>query len=357
VSSPRAGVGAHLAVEPSAVGEMTRGEPAVADGPIYIAGLDRTGKTTLRSYLASHSRIAIPDVGSNMWTYFYRRFGHLGDDSNLERCLDAMMRYKHVAFLRPDRVRITREFRSGEPSYSRLFALFLQHYSEGQGKPRWGAQTGLAERFGHEMFAAYAGLRVIHMVRDPRDRYEASLAKWPDGRMRAGGAVARFNYSYSLGRSIQKCFPDRYLFLRFEDLVDDAAGTIRVVVKFLGENFEEDMLDMPAAEKFRSALLKQNPDGLPQLHPSVVGRYRNGLIPDAELFFIERFARDAMSDLGYPRTTTLRGHERVRYSVTQVPSQVSKLVAWRTVEACQQRFPRVVKRNYGSRMIVDPAST
>jgi hypothetical protein len=356
VRSSYGGVDKQSAVEPSAVVEMQSGQRTAENGPIYIAGLDRTGKTTLRSYLASHSRIAIPDVGSNMWTYFYRRFGDLGVDENLERCLDAMVRYKHVAFLRPDRARIEREFRSGEPSYARLFALFLRHYGEGQGKPRWGAQTGLAERYGHEMFAAYAGLSVVHMVRDPRDRYEASLEKWPNGRMRAGGAVSRFNYSYSLGRSVQQQFPDRYLFVRFEDLVGDTVGTVKKVIEFLGESFEEPMLDMPSAKKFRSALVTNHPDGLPRLHPSVVGRYRNGRIPDAELFFIEQFASTAMSELGYERTTTLTSSERARYLVARAPLQVSKMAAWRTVEACQQRFPNIAKRNFGSRMIVEPAN-
>ena len=43
--------------------------------PIYIGGLDRCGKTTMRAFLASHPRIAIPAVGSNMWTYFYGQYG------------------------------------------------------------------------------------------------------------------------------------------------------------------------------------------------------------------------------------------------------------------------------------------
>lgn len=325
-----------------------------SDGPIYIAGLDRTGKTTLRSYLASHSRIAIPDVGSNMWTYFYDRFGDLSDDTNLAACVDAMVRYKHVAFLRPAPDRITEEFRNGERSYARLFSLFLRHYAERQNKPRWGAQTGLAERYGHKMFAAYPGLRMIHMVRDPRDRYEASLAKWPNGRMRAGGAVARFNYSYSLGQSLHERYGDAHMFVRFEDLVRDAEGTLRKITKFLGESFEPTMLEMGAAAKFRDALRANHPDGHGELHLSSVGMYRNGRIPDAELFFIEQFARKAMADLGYDRTTSLLGREYLYYGVTEVPVQVGKLASWRVMEEGQQRFPRIVKRNYGSRMIVEP---
>ena len=51
-------------------------------GPIYIGGLDRCGKTTMRAFLVSHPNIAIPAVGSNMWTYFYGQFG----DGSLNHC-------------------------------------------------------------------------------------------------------------------------------------------------------------------------------------------------------------------------------------------------------------------------------
>ena len=327
------------------------------DGPIYIAGLDRTGKTTLRSYLASHSRIAIPDVGSNMWTYFYDRFGDLGDPGNLDRCLDAMLRYKHVAFLRPDRERLVRDFREGDHTYPNLFSLFLTHYAEREGKPRWGAQTGLAERYGRQMFAAYPDLHVVHMIRDPRDRYEASLAKWPDGRMRAGGAVARFNYSYSLGHALRREHPERYMFLRFEDLVADTPGTLRAVMEFLGERFEEHMLDLPAAAKFKATLERNESTDTPTLDASFVGRYQNGRIPDSELRFIELFARRAMREFDYTPSTTLGFREAVRHGVSEAPPQLARLATWRTIEEAQQRFPRLVKREFGSRMIVEPTAS
>ena len=160
-------------------------------GPIFIGGPDRCGKTTMRAFLASHPNIAIPAVGSNMWTYFYGQYGDLADNQNFERCLDDMLHYKHVAFLQPDAERIRREFKHGERSYARLFSLFLIHYAEREGKPRWGAQTGLIERYADQVMAAYPDSQMIHMVRDPRDRYEASLALWPKGKLRAGGAVAR----------------------------------------------------------------------------------------------------------------------------------------------------------------------
>ena len=177
--------------------------------PIIIGGPDRCGKTLLRALLVSHPNIAIPAVGSNYWTFFYGQFGDLARPENFERCLAAMLRYKHALFLRPDPERIRQEFRQGEPSYGRLFALFHRHYAEREGKPRWGDQTGLIERYADEVLAAYPGAKIVHMIRDPRDRYEASLALWPKGRMRAGGATARWRYSARLAQRNLRRHPQR----------------------------------------------------------------------------------------------------------------------------------------------------
>ena len=65
---------------------------------------------------------------------------------------------------------------------------------------------------------------VIHMVRDPRDRYEASLALWPDGKGRAGGAAARWNYSTRLAARNLRRYPGRYLVIRFEDIDPGTGG-------------------------------------------------------------------------------------------------------------------------------------
>ena len=63
-----------------------------AAGSIFIGSLDRSGKTTMRAFLASHPNIAIPAVGSNMWTYFYGQFGDLAHRENY-----AIVRYEAFA--------------------------------------------------------------------------------------------------------------------------------------------------------------------------------------------------------------------------------------------------------------------
>jgi hypothetical protein len=324
-------------------------------GPVFIGGLDRSGKTTMRAFLASHPSVAIPAVGSNMETYFYRRYGDLADPANLERCLSAMLRYKHVRFLQPDPARIRHEFAQGEPTYERLFALFLMHFAEREGKPRWGAQTGLIERYADALFGAYPGVRVVHMVRDPRDRYEASRALWPGGNGLAGGATARWRYSVALAERNRRRYPDGYLVVRFEDMVRRPEDTVREVCDFIGEPFVPEMLAMPCAEKHRGLLRSGGGEDL--LSEAFIGRFR-GRIPPRELAFMQLHAGRKMRALGYePEPTPLGARDRALFVAYEWPRQFARLVAWRGTEELQERFPTRIKRVPGSRMIVEDVPT
>lgn len=323
-----------------------------ADGPVYITGLDRSGKTTMRAFLASHSRIAIPAVGSNMWMYFYRRYGDLAVPANLDRCLDAMLRYKHVVFLQPDEEAIREDFAGGPPTYARLFAIFLAHHARSEGKPRWGAQSGLEEQYADEMFDAYPGLRMIQMIRDPRDRYEASLEKWPGGRGRAGGAAARWAYSVGHAERNLRRHGDSYLVVRFEDLVCDPTGQLQRVCAFLGEDFEPAMLDMPAATKQRHLLEQGSGEGA-ILSAEWIGRHR-GSVPSDEIRFLDTVLGRRMRRWGYAVDREDTGGS---WWVRSFPDHAVRMVAWRLVEGISRRAPRRLGRTPGDRMIVERVGT
>ena len=178
-------------------------------GPIFLAGADRSGTTLTYALLASHPNIAMAYLGSNMWTFFYGHYGDLSRRENFERCLAAMLNYKNVLILEPDPDRIRREFWEGEPSYARLFALFQNHYAERLGKQRWGDKTSYVERYTDPIFAAYPEARMIHMIRDPRDRYASAIKRWPKGKGKLGGATARWLYSVGLAKRNRKLSNER----------------------------------------------------------------------------------------------------------------------------------------------------
>ncbi|HEY7617816.1 MAG TPA: sulfotransferase, partial [Terriglobales bacterium] len=210
------------------------------NGPIFIGGLDRSGKTLLRRMLSRHPRLSLTRK-TYMWSRFYNQYGDLAQPENLERCLQAMLQQKTIQAFEPDVDRIRREFGEGPATYERLFALFHKHNAERLGKPRWGDQLKLVERFAETIFAAYPDAKMIHMVRDPRDRYAAAFADIPRGKKtkrpdwRAGWSVARWLYSARLAEHNRKSFPERYLVLHYEALMLDPGKTLRIVCDFLGE--------------------------------------------------------------------------------------------------------------------------
>jgi O-antigen/teichoic acid export membrane protein len=357
----------------------SRVSPAVsqrspAPGPVYIGGLDRSGKTTLAAFLTSHPNIDIPDAGSNLWTYFYGRFGDLARPANLERCLDMMQRYQHVAILHPDPHRIRRDFNAGPRTYARLFGLVHAHHAEHEDKARWGTQTGLIERYADEVFAAYPGVRIIHMIRDPRDRYEASRALWPEGKGQAGGATARWVYSTRLAQRHVRRHPGGYLVVRFEDLVQRTEETLRSVCDFLGETFHPDMLGMPAAPDRRArlaslsapstgtpttttALLSAAPAvttrwaSQPPLSGAFVGRFRER-VSAADVAFIQLHARRLMPVYGYlPVPLAWGAREWSRFLTRTWPGQAARMLAWRGREAFQQHFPAHTGRTPDPRFV------
>jgi hypothetical protein len=323
-------------------------------GPIFIGGPDRCGKTTLQAFLSSHPNIAIPAVGSNFWSYFYGQYGDLSRPENFERCLDAMLHYKHALFLKPDVGRLRKEFWQGEPGYARLFALIHEQYAEREGKPRWGDQTGLVERYADQIFSAYPEAKMVHMIRDPRDRYEASLALWPNGRARVGGATARWLYSIAWARRNMKRYPDRYKFVLFETLVHGPEETLREICAFLGEEYIPEMLTMDGSPGHREKLRQgvPSPPTTTPLSPDFIGRYR-GVISKPDIAFMQTFARRQMIHYGYSLDSLdFSNQERFHYIFKDLPTNLLRMGTWLGQELLQHRFPGYWGRKPGSHMIV-----
>lgn len=325
---------------------------STSSAPIFIGGPDRCGKTLVAALLGSHSRIAISAVGSNLWPLFYRQFGDLNDEANADRCIAALMAYKHVRFMEPDPEALCAEFLAGPRTYGRLFALVQEQHARRQEKPRWGDQTGLVERFADEIFEAYPGVRFIHMVRDPRDRYEASLQMWPEGRLRAGGAAGRWLLSTRLAARNLRRHGEAYLVLRYEDLVRQPEATVRRLAAFVGEAFEPAMMELGAMPSYR-AKLEASADSRPTsgdraasplITPDFIGTYR-GKVPLPELAFLQRVAGTEMRSHGYaPDPIGMPPAERWRYRLVDLPMNLARMLVWRVREGIAHRAPRWLGR-------------
>ncbi len=310
-------------------------------GPIFIGGLDRCGKTLLRALLVSSPNIAIPEIGSNYWTFFYQRYGNLSQPENFERCLSDMLQYTHVRLLKPDVERIRQQFWQGEPGYARLFALFNQQYAERAGKPRWGDQTGLIERYADQVLAAYPGARMLHLIRDPRDRYEASLTLHPKGKGRVGGATARWLLSTSLAARNSKRHPQQYMLVHYENLVRQPEKTLQDICEFLDEEYSPNLLTMEGAPEFRAKVMRgaYGNKGPGLISQNFIGRYRQN-VPQNEIAFMQMLAGKRMLAHGYSlEPIQFSAAENLNFLTKTWPVNMARLLSWLSVEKVQRSFP------------------
>jgi sulfotransferase family protein len=299
-------------------------------GPIFVGGLERTGTSLIYALLASHPNIAM-SRRTNWWTFFYRRFGDLGHDANLDRCLATMARYRRHRKLQPDFDRLRREFVAGPRDYGRLFALLEAQHAERLGKPRWGDKSLHTERYAEAVFSFFPDARILHMVRDPRDRYASVLKRWQRVRGGVGAATAMWLYSIALGERNVSRWPDRYRLVHYEELATRPEPSLRDISAFIGEPYEPQMLRMGGAEDFRDQGGNSSYGEIPvgTISTASIGRYPQMMRP-GEIAFMQRLAGPAMRRHGYaPEAVRLAGIDRLRHLVVETPANLAIMAGWR----------------------------
>lgn len=297
------------------------------NGPIFIGGLSFSGKTQLRLMLLEHPNIIITRR-TRMWTRFYGRYGDLRRERNFERCLGAMTRYQPVRALNPDPQRIRQAFWQGAPTYERLFALIHQHHAEQIGKRRWGDQLGFVEQYADLILAAYPTAKMIHMLRDPRERYEEAAATSRRHRFRLGWETAAWRRSAQLADRNQQRYPERYKVVYNERLIIHPEETAAEVYDFLGEQPppKSVALNADASPGAGNALLAKKEVSRP------TGGGNNGkllTISRRNIAFIQRYAKREMVAFDYrPLAVRLTAASWPAFLLLDWPLGLAGAVMW-----------------------------
>lgn len=310
-------------------------------GPIFVAGLERSGTSLMFALLASHPNLAMTRR-TNLWRHFNDQYGDLADDANLDRCLATMARYKRLVVLDPDYEQLRADFVAGDRTYGRLFWLLEQQQAARLGKPRWGDKSLNTERYADDVFAAYPDARFLHMVRDPRDRYASSETRWQVRRGGVGAGTAEWLASVGLAEGHQQRYPGCYRIVQYEQLVSEPEATLRSICEFIGEPYSPEMLEMQGAKRFREqgANSSYGSRAAGVISTDSIGRFRSVLAP-GKVSYIELVAGKAMDKLGYERQGYALGAVgAVRFGVADIPLESARLAAWRVRAAIEHRRGR-----------------
>jgi hypothetical protein len=283
--------------------------------------------------LATHPNIAMVRR-TNAWRWFHNRFGDLSRSDNFERCLTTILRYKRMEHLQPDPKRIRAEFRNGAPTYGRLFRLIHEHHAERAGKSRWGDKSLHTEHHADRVFADFPGAKMIHMVRDPRDRYASIVKRYKNQTRGVASTTGRWVASIKRARRNLRQYPDNYMVVRYESLAQRPEDTLRLVCGFIGEKYTPAMLSMLGVPEYGQ---EGGNSSFERFEPGIIstrsiGRYRSVLSPH-QIQFIQMCAGRGMAAFGYARDRApTKLADRLAFYLAQLPVGMVRMRGWMAVE-------------------------
>lgn len=290
---------------------MTR---STAWSPFFIVGFQRSGTTLLRLMLDSHPHMAVPLDTTGLWARYDDRreeFGDLATPGDRRRMIDALLQEERIRLweteLDADDIADRAERRGG--GYPAIVAAFHRAYARAHGKDFWGSKDPGDMLRIDRIHGWFPGARFIHLVRDGRDAC-LSLRDQPFGHDDILACAVDWReqvwWVRRMGRLLGAA---RYHEVRYEDLVADPQSELRSLCRFLGLDFDADMLAyhrrvdeaIPAEKRHIWPMIDSAP------RSDNVEKWREAMSTGEEICF-EKRARDALEESGYAvRETPPRG--------------------------------------------------
>lgn len=271
-----------------------------------FVGCGRSGTTLVRAIFDSHSQLAVTHHAQFISAMGQHRRRYENDHGLItDRFLTDLFASHRFPLLQLPEQAVREAFTAPVPSYADAVRRVLHLYARNQGKPRYADKTPgnvvrielLAEVFPEACF--------VHIIRDGR-------SSWLGYRERGFGpqglADAAFNWKGRVlrGRRAGLALGDRrYREVRYEDLVERPQETLEPVCRFLGLEYEDEMLRFH--ERADSVLAGMGTSGRSAFEnvgqPLTKGMrdWRDGL-SSQELQLFDAIAGDLLADLGYERT-------------------------------------------------------
>lgn len=273
---------------------------------VAVCGVGRSGTSLLQSMLAAHSELAMPPETHFFCSYLrnkrkrraVQRAGRaafasvIANDKNFQRASI------------PAEILVTPgNLTTSDFDPLSAYHHFLKFYAKREGKGRIGEKDPRLIDYLDELSRLFPSALIIHIVRDPRDVVASRMkAKWSSGRPYWLHALV-YRAQMALGREQgQRCFPQAYLEIRYEDLIENPAETLRTICKHIDLRFEVSMLSFSKAAAKLAAPdeFEWKRETLGPLLKTNSGKWRAELTR-RQAMVVEALCSEAMEDLGYAK--------------------------------------------------------
>jgi hypothetical protein len=227
--------------------------------PVFIVGVPRSGTTLLAAMLAAHSRISCGPE-----THFFRKLALIDAERLVKRdtwpkaAVDFICSIEHASFSERTPIPLIEKYQIGceqitaflqqrEPSIPNMLSSVTEQYMVSMGKVRWAEKTPDHILTLGQIRANFPSSPIIRIIRDPRD-VAISLTKVPWGAMSYLEALLLWKRMDDESENFFQSDPLCYS-LRYEDLITAPEDELTKLCQFIGEEFEDCMLDTSVTGK------------------------------------------------------------------------------------------------------------
>lgn len=310
--------------------------------PFFIVGSARSGTTLLRLILNAHNLVAVPPE-SRFIVELWQGQAEI-DVAELLTKLSAHKRfeawdlpidavYQELTGDTDDGLDRRPENDDGldrRPEqmapYATLMEAAFRAYARVNGKPRWGDKTPRYVEHIPFLSKLWPNAKFIHLIRDGRN-VALSYADVPFGPKNVAQAARLWAQRVAKGcRDGRSLEPGRYIEIRYEDLVEDAAGEAKDLCEFLELEFDPGMLDY--TERARDAVLTRASQFNPHLKEKPISKTRSWEteMPAEHAEVFEAVAGAVLDELGYERRfKNPRVGARIKAAMGQLGLPVARL--------------------------------
>ncbi len=252
-------------------------------GPLFISGRQHSGNSVTTCVFEQ-----VPDCfAARREGWFFEQRGlveKIEDPARRARRVVELLRLEDDQLARRTTERLE-EWHRRHPGASavEVYRAAMELILSDTGKRFWVRRATSYIFYAAEIFDLMPDARMLYLLRNPYDVC-ASLKRRRPKLDRFVGWVISWNRGLRSALRLRETHPDRFLIVRYEDLVARPAETMRGVFAFAGVPFEERYLDVPHVNP--SEAPGQRTSEVRGLNPSRIYYYR-GILAPAEVAAVD----------------------------------------------------------------------
>lgn len=265
--------------------------PSADVAPIFLTGFARSGTTWINRLMRDYFDAGFVNEGQFIVSFGkrIRRYGDLGIVRNRARLLRDLARDRFFSILSSNyKVDMDWDRIAGHAgSFAEIVKGVLVQIAEQTGKHRIGSKYPVFGRYLDLLNDLFPDCKVIHVVRDGRD-CALSHQRMTWGHQNTYSAAIHWRAYMETSRRSAGIMQDRYLEIRYEDLLLQPEATMRTLEHFIAGTLEHGI-----TQRFL--------EDSKSLKTDRTGHWRQAMPARAQAIF-ESVAGDTLEHYGYPLT-------------------------------------------------------